>query len=349
MSAAPQEPGERRISRHLAANGLVLRNAWILLAVSALLWYSTFRALFAGPFSRIDFNCFYLWGLAARSGTNPYVVNLQPLAHSLNLTTEGMDLADYPPVFVLGFEPLSCLSPNHAYLAWTLINALALIGSLWLLLRHQQEITGFRRIILVGLVLFYFPLTYHTYWAQVQLIILLLVVIANRYLDQQRDASAGIAIAAGGLLKIFPFYLLGYVLFARRWRALYCSCLAIILGSLVAILFLGFAPRADFLVRLFQRLEGGWLAEHKLTEGPNLIALGPVASRIYQSLVDSHASGQILRRLFIFTPQLLILGISIYSTIKTSDQPIRREAAFALWTVTIVLVSPTACIHYWYC
>ncbi len=58
----------------------------VILLAALLLWLGTaLPMLTGGRFNHVDFNCFYLWGLAARHGLNPYVTNLQPLADSEHL------------------------------------------------------------------------------------------------------------------------------------------------------------------------------------------------------------------------------------------------------------------------
>ena len=110
--------------------------------------------LTSGLFNAGDFNCFYLWGLSERRGMNPYVTSLQPLADSMHLDIRGMNLADYPPTFILCFEGFTFLRPKVAFLAWTVLNVAALAGVLFVLLGKTSSLALRSRVLLAALVIF---------------------------------------------------------------------------------------------------------------------------------------------------------------------------------------------------
>ncbi len=303
--------------------------------------------LTSGRFNHVDFNCFYLWGLAARQGLNPYVTSLQPLADSTHLDIAGMDRADYPPTFILCFESFALLRPRAAYLAWTALNVAALAGVLFILLGETSALSARSRIVLACLGIFYFPVTFHFYWAQVQIVLLLLLVLANRWLMRGREMFAGFALAFAGLLKVFPLYLLAYLLLKRRWRAMLYTGVGLAIGIAVTIGFLGTSAPIDFVIRLYHRVAGNWLAEHGLTQGANLIALGPVAVRLYAGLAHSAASQTAFSmRLVALIPQLALLALTACATLISTQDREHDEYMFSLWVVTAALLSPTAWIHY---
>ncbi len=320
----------------------------VILLAALLLWLGTaLPMLTGGRFNHVDFNCFYLWGLAARHGLNPYVTNLQPLADSEHLDIQGMNLADYPPTFILCFESLAFLRPKAAYLAWVALNVSAFAAVLFILLGKTLSLSTRSRVLLAGLAILYFPVTFHFYWAQAQIVLLLLLVLANRWLLREKEMLAGSAIAFGGLLKVFPLYLLAYLLLRRRWRALLCAGVGIAIGIAVTIALLGTSVTFDFVFRLRRLATGNWLAEHGLTGGANLIALGPVAVRLYTGLAHSAAAPTApSMRLVAIIPQLVLLALTAYATLINTQDWARDEYIFSLWVVTAVLLSPTAWIHY---
>lgn len=303
--------------------------------------------LTSGLFNAGDFNCFYLWGLSERRGMNPYVTSLQPLADSMHLDIRGMNLADYPPTFILCFEGFTFLRPKVAFLAWTVLNVAALAGVLFVLLGKTSSLALRSRVLLAALVIFYVPVTIHFYWAQVQIVLLLLFVLANRWLMRGREMFAGFALAFAGLLKVFPLYLLAYLLLRRRWRAIVYAGLGIAIGIAITIGLSGTGLTIDFVIRLYHLAAGNWLAEHGLTQSAGLIALGPVAVRLYAGLAHSAASQTASSmRLVAITSQLALVALTACATLISKQDREHDEYLFSLWVVAAALLSPTAWIHY---
>jgi hypothetical protein len=56
-------------------------------------------------FAQRDFSSYYVWGVALRRHINPYTANLDPLARELGVFIKAGAKANYPPTFVLLWEP----------------------------------------------------------------------------------------------------------------------------------------------------------------------------------------------------------------------------------------------------
>ena len=189
-----------------------------------------------------------------RTGQNPYTTDLTSLATSLHLTLLWKRAA-YTPTFILCFEPLTRLSPLTAYWIWTGINVTLLMCVLWLLLRDLDWLDG---LLLASLAIFYAPFTWHFQNEQAQILILLLLVLAMRWLRTGREAPAGIAVAVASLLRAFPLLLLGYLVVRRRWIALFYAAFGLLVGFAVTCAFLGISRSFAFfelVVPLSQQLK----------------------------------------------------------------------------------------------
>jgi hypothetical protein len=80
----------------------------------------------------LDYGAYYAWAYGIRQGINPYIAeHIGPLADCLNFPRMT---ANYPPIFILAFTPLTRLSIEHAFVLWSAINAALLIAAISLLL-----------------------------------------------------------------------------------------------------------------------------------------------------------------------------------------------------------------------
>src|SRR5581483_1000199 len=169
---------------------------------------------------RFDFSIYYASALALRQNLNPYRINLARIGAPLGLETAPIEHATDPPAFLVCFEPLTLLPVRAAYWVWIALNLAALLAALRLLLGAPSGIDSRLGLALGALALLYPPVGDHFFWAQNKLLVLLLLVLMARWMQQRRDAAAGLTLAVAGLWRGFPFILVGYLVLGRRWRAL---------------------------------------------------------------------------------------------------------------------------------
>ena len=91
--------------------------------------------------NQLDFSAFYVWAVALRQGLNPYVDRLDTLAKNLGMNVGPFDLANYPPLFLICFLPLSHLSAPAAYAVWMSLQYVSLAGMLYLLIGSDRSLT----------------------------------------------------------------------------------------------------------------------------------------------------------------------------------------------------------------
>jgi hypothetical protein len=326
-----------------------LRRPWILAILStAAIWYAADGLRAGRGFERADFSSYYMWAYAARHNLNPYIVDFEPIAASLHLRTDGMDHADYPPTFILMFEPLTALSPRAAYRLWIGLSAAAFAAALILLLGGDSGLDFRIRIAMAALAILFYPIRVHFNWAQTQLVLLPMLIIADRLLERGRYKVAGFIVALAGLIKIFPLFICGYLIAERRWRAMSFTAIGLAAGSVATIALLGIPSSAAFGARLAEVFTGGWLARHGKADSVELVSMSTFVSRMVAGIIGVH-SGAMFDATRVIAITLAVTAILLgaaRATRATIGDPGRRRRSFALWIVTMVLLSPTAWIHY---
>lgn len=217
----------------------------VTLLVLALIYMALMLVGLEGRVGQWDFSFFYVWSLAVRRGVDPYATTLPDLAARLHLSAGDLQLGGrnpsahgwwnygrnyYPPTFLLLFEPFTLMRPTGAYWTWIGLNVVLLAIALLVLLR---ELPWAYAVSMAAFGLFYHPIKVHFFFAQLQIVILVLLACSLRSLKFRRDAAAGASVAAATLIKLFPVLLVGYLAAARRWKALFWLGLFLALGGLV--------------------------------------------------------------------------------------------------------------------
>jgi hypothetical protein len=166
-----------------------------------------------------DFDLYYVSALALRENQNPYTVDYKALAARLGMAVVPDWKSHDTPTLLVVFEPLTKLPMKEAFWIWTSLNVVALAVTLFLLLRPSR--TGLSPPIgltIAVMTILYDPVAMNFEYAQRQIVILLLLVVAMRAMERDYDWLAGIMLATAGLLRAFPLLLMVYLGLVRRWR-----------------------------------------------------------------------------------------------------------------------------------
>jgi hypothetical protein len=337
-AASATEPASAPIAGWLA-DQITRPPGLILLWLLGLL--NIFRLAIQLPPKFADFNHYYVSALALREGTNPYVTRLDPMARSLGLDLAGINKASYPLTFLLCFEALTHLPPHPAYWTWIGLNVAALAAALYLLLAVQKPLDGRRVSLFLALTLMYPPLYQEFYHGETQCLILLLAVLMMVCAERGLDVAAGLLLALAGILKVFPFVLVGYLACRRQWRALAWTAVGVSLIGLVTLWRVGlvawsFTEAIPFLTNRF------WLSD------PDNISINAVVSRIFwpQGDLPLAPAADAVRRLVIALAELGVFLVTVRATVRRETEPERRWQAFSLWMVAMMVLSPTAFPNY---
>jgi len=328
------------------------RPAIVALIWSAALWkfIRTFTSLRPLAY-RLDFVCYYDSAVALHQGLDPYTTNLTAIGNRLGLETSNLIHAAATPAFLLCFEPLTLFLPATAFWIWISLNLVALAIAIYLLLVRRPGLETSTAWLLGALILAFYPVGWNFYWAQSQVMVLALMVLAMRAMENEHDGAAGVIVALAGLLRAFPFLLLGYFALRRNWTALKFAIIGTIAGALTTVAILGFARCFSFFLN-----GDAWAHDNRLplvisvspSVSPFVISLAPFVSRMFRALFGS-ASGLAadwLRRAAIVGADAIILGVTIRATLVGVGRRDDSYRVYSLWVVTSVLLSPIAWHHY---
>ncbi len=311
----------------------------VLLWVAAL--WKFVSALFTLPrlAHRLDFVSYYDSALAMRQGLDPYTINLTAIGNRFGLETGPLIHAVDTPLLLLVFQPLTLFTPATAFWIWTSFNLVVLAIGIYLLLIRRPGLDANTAWLLGALILAFYPVGWNFFWAQTQVIVLVLMVSAMRAMEDGHDDAAGLFVALAGLLRAYPFLLLGYFALRRNWRALKFAIAGAFAGALFPALIFGFA-------RCFSWVHGAsWVSNHDRMVFPFVISIAPFVSRMYWALLGETAADW-PRHAMIFAVDAIFLGMTVRATLASAGRRDYDFRVYSLWIVTTVLLSPIAWHHY---
>jgi hypothetical protein len=306
---------------------------WIIVGVAAVIVFEALPSSIAGY---QDFKPYYVGSLALRRGINPYdsdfgIVSIEagrPLGN-LSAWERTEPLLD-TPAWLIFFELFTFLKPAPAYWAWATFNMLCLAAALFFLISDIGP-PGADGWMVAALMLLYPPISINFWFAQSEVFLLLIFVLALRALRRRNDGEAGVMLAAAALLRGYPLGMLGYLIARRNWRATgYCLATCVV-GSALAVAFLGFQPVASF-ARLAVPISGTHGVPSALLRHPANLNLGSFVQLVFGYRGWAFAAGMVI--------ELLLAGLAFAATAIVEDDP--YGCGFSLWIVVITLLSPVA-------
>jgi hypothetical protein len=299
--------------------------------------------------NQLDFSAFYVWAVALHRGLNPYSDRLDSIAKNLGMNLGPYDLANYPPLFLICFLPLTHLSAPAAYVVWMSLQYLLLAGVIYLLVGSDHTLSLATRASIASLLVLFFPLYDNFCYAQVQLMMLFGLLAVQRLLARRADAMAGLLLSFLALLKLYPVVLVGYLLVRRRWRAIAWVALGIIAGT--ACTWLAFGGRILMVIPSASGLTGAPVVTHSLaggikalsnipsvlTQQRGFLSLSDQVVRLVRRL-DPGASNQ-LTTLAIMLGLGLALVLAVYATLRSNPDWHNDIAVFSLWVALTPLIT----------
>ncbi|WP_029215276.1 glycosyltransferase family 87 protein [Kallotenue papyrolyticum] len=137
----------------------------------------------------------------------------------------GMWQNVHPPLLILLFTPLVRLSFQSVALLWTIASAVVLVALTLAICRLVAlPIAPFWRWTLALLLLAWYPVWHHLHAGQLSIFLLALLVAALIAWRRGAHTLAGILLALATLIKMFPGFLLVYLLLRRQWRVGVTAC-----------------------------------------------------------------------------------------------------------------------------
>jgi hypothetical protein len=177
-------------------------------------------------------------------------------------------------------------------------------------------------------------------YGQIDLTLLLLLVLALWALRNERDLLAGMLVALGTLLKIYPILLLAFFVVKLRWRALAGFALAMLICNGLAIGIVGWEMHRTYLFEVLPRIGGttAWI-ENQTISG--------FLARLVSSPTDSGIFPDRMLGLVGLGIGALLGGLACLLSLAPAAH---RSTTFALqygqFLLLMVLVVPAAWMHY---
>jgi hypothetical protein len=313
----------------------------VVLCACALVYVTAWIRILPRRVIHTDFSQFYVSALLMRNHQDTYNTNIHSVGASLGLDTANIDQANYPPTFLMIFEPLTLLRPRAAFWSWTAINVCALAIALWMLLRPFAKY-GTRLIVsMVALALIYPPVTNHFYYSQSKIVLLLMLTAMMLALEHRHELIAGMLLALATLWLMFPIALFGYLILSRRWRAVYWAVAGIIVLAGVTVLTAGVANTVNWRNGIGVITNSVWYSQS------TNVAISSFVSRMFWDAFGSDLGPrlELVRRVSSACAQIAILGLACVPVLRSGRRGDPDSRMFSLWVVACVLASPTAWIY----
>jgi len=322
-----------------------MRSRWVATAAvvaAAIHLIELVRNTYPRKLPGLDFSSFYLWAWTLRHHIDPYQTWLFTYAKTLNVNIGVIGHADYPPTFLLMFEPLTFLTPSTAYLVWCGISIVLLIASLALLVPTTKSVSRATALIVISIALFYQPLRIHFIFQQTQIMILFMLVVMWRDLRRGNDLAAGAWLGVAGLLKAYPLFMMLYLVCMQKWRALGFTMIVLAAGFAITLAIVGPTSFGFFhtVIRHVTPVPG-------TLESP-IVGIDGTIVRIYHRFDpgDAYTSLVILRNVVEAILELGLLAISSLAILKSRGDPRRTEYAFGFCIAAMTVCYPNSWSHY---
>ena len=320
--------GRSALTRQTVASGLRIALAVVLVIVALRV---TVRRLdqFASRYNNYDFDQLFDWGTRYRTGQDIWAL------HQQGETRPGKPRQIYnqPPVFVEAFAPLTRLDQPTAHWIWQIAQVAFLTLALWLVASEiDPALDPATVVIFIALALLFQSVRRVLFNGQLSPLLLLSMVIAWKSARQGRPAAAGLSLAIGTLLKLYPGALAVYFLLRKRWSVLWWTAGFFAVGVL--------ASGIDKWLRMPSSREYDlWLVTHNST---NSIALLP---NIYVWSASLAKGGAPPWMAVIAVTLILDIGLAavlFWATSNAANDSVSDGLVFGLWLVAMVVVSPLA-------
>jgi hypothetical protein len=184
------------------------------------------------------------------------------------------------------------------------------------------------------------PMTDTLAFGQIDLALLLILTLALWALHSQHDILAGVLVALGTLLKIYPLLLLAFFVVKRRWWALAGFVLGMLILNGLSIVVMGWEMHRVYLFEVLPRIGGttSWVENQTISGFLNRLVASPKESTIFHNrlieLLGLGVSGLV---------GLLACVLALRPARSASTSFALQYSQFAL---IMVLVVPAAWMHY---
>jgi hypothetical protein len=284
---------------------------------------------FASRYNNYDFDQLFDWGTRYRTGQDIWA------PHQQGETRPGKPRQIYnqPPAFVEAFAPLTRLDQPTAHWIWQIAQVAFLTVAVWLVASEiDPALDPATVVIFIALALLFQSVRRVLFNGQQSPLLLLSMVTAWIFARRDRPAAAGLSLAIGTLLKLYPGALAIYFLLRKRWSVLWWTA-AFFLAGVVA------TGVDKWLKMPLSHDYDLWLVVHN---SKNSVALLP---NIYSWSASLAKGGAPPWMAVIAVTLILDIGLAavlFWATSNAANDSISDGLVFGLWLIAMALISPLA-------
>ena len=253
----------------------------------------------------------------------------------------------HPPGSVLLALPLARLEHATAFFVWNVVTFPMFVCAVWIVVAELGPLCGWRAAsaAAAGAVLGVTCYPLHQQVVLGQFNALLALLLTGAWAADRRGwgTLSGGAIGTAAAVKLFPAFLLLYLLAARRWRA---AGVAVLVGGVISAGAAVALGTDAYRVYAFEVVPG--VSARFATQWNNLTlnafwlrAFDPTPESRIVALWIAPTVGKVLAA----ASRLVVVGLTGWAAWR-ADTTAGRDRAFALAVVGMVLVSPIAWPHY---
>lgn len=294
-----------------------------------------------GNYAKVSMWEFYAWSSELRAGGNPWVSSHDPSFEPI-AGVRHLGHCNYPPAFLIAFEPLTLLDLQTAYWIWQAILVGGLVASSTLVVHELDPPSGVEPYVIGLAALLLFPETRHPV-REPDTPILILLLVGSFALDRRGSRlPAGLALAAATLLKMYPGLAGGYFLVRRRWGTLAWSIVFVVAGLLLT----RSGNQGSYLSSGV--MHSSWLQDDRFLRDSRSIAIFYNLRAVLDWFNGRPLQGEALMAWLALTAlaDVIVIGVAFFATRRVDSAPEIELAAFGLWLCAAILVSPIAWGHY---
>lgn len=279
----------------------------------------------------------------------------------------------HPPFDALLFVPFSFLPYPDAFIIWSLLSILLYLAIIALVLYElHRDLFLPWFVVIAGLALFWEPFRFHMHYGQFTIPMVLCTTGCWALLRHDRPLLAGLLLGLACLMKLIPAliaacllliglrnllqarrvsgatarlwrdWLAANVMASRHWRAAAATAGTFVAGSLLTILVVGTADTARYSQEIVPRnveLYGNHTANFSIT-GVISRLLVPGMWKVDPMVVAPQVASPL-----ILLANLLVLALFVYAIWHLPPTVAGDDAAFALASITLLLLSPLTWDH----
>ena len=327
-------PRSARVWRSLAVGALI---------ACAIVGVAFVARSFAPPYSK-DMRSGYLMAHAITHGLNPY----RPLPELGRVFLPGHPIEDLthpsPHPIAVGWLslPLILLTYEHATIVWLLFELVCLAVSVVLFLKILGvSASGWQTLAITFLAIGWWPVVDDLRWGQLDSCLLMMFLGAWLALRQRRDIAGGLLLGGLGLLKLAGWPVVLWLVFQRRWKAVWATGLFWSLLQALAIALYGWPLVRDYYLKVGPQVG----AIYRVWEGN--FSAWTIGQRLFAESGDRILSTPLWRSPWLasvvtIAAPLLIAGLGVWAA-----QRLRSfDASFALLMALGIVLNPVAWQHY---